>query len=155
MLTLDLPSTAWLIAGSYAAAVVSALLPWVNGEVMLLAAVPTASARGAVLPLVLAFTLGQMTGKCAMYWLTRTATGRSQRVDAVVERWRERFERYPRWAVVLVFVSAMVGLPPFYAVSIAAGGLRLPFGRFVVAGGTGRFAHFGLLAYVPQSLGFL
>ena len=155
-MTPDATSTVWLVLFGYAAAVVSALLPWVNGELLLLAAVPLASARGALLAVVMAFTLGQMTDKCAMYWLTRTATSRrSPRMDAAIERWRGPFERHSRLAVALVFASAMLGLPPFYAVSVAAGGLRMPFQSFVVAGTLGRFVHFGLLSIMPRTLGLM
>lgn len=146
----------WLLGGSYVAALVSALLPWVNGELLMLAAMPAATKLGAVPPVVVAFTLGQMTGKSAMYWVTRTAVRRpSARLAAAGERWRTRFEQHPRWTLVVVFVSGVVGLPPFYAVSIAAGTLRMPFTRFVAAGGAGRLAHFAMLACVPEALGLL
>jgi membrane protein YqaA with SNARE-associated domain len=152
----DAPSNLWVVVTGYATAMVSALLPWINGELLMLAAAPMASKRGVLLPLVVAFTLGQMTGKCAMYWLTRTATTRrSPGVDAAIQRWRGPFARHPRRALALVFVSAVIGLPPFYAVSIAAGGLRMPFGSFALVGTVGRFFHFGLLATVPRTFGWM
>ena len=40
-MTLDATATVWLVLSAYAAAVVSALLPWVNGELLSLAAVPS------------------------------------------------------------------------------------------------------------------
>ena len=47
-------------------------------------------------------------------------------------------------------VSALVGVPPFYVVSVVAGALRLSFAAFLAVGGLGRLAHFGLLAAAPH-----
>jgi len=45
-------------------------------------------------------------------------------------------------------VSAAVGFPPFFAVSIAAGTFGMAFGAFLAAGGAGRFVHFAALALI-------
>lgn len=49
-----------------------------------------------------------------------------------------------------MLVSAVVGLPPFYVVSIACGLLRFPFARFFVLGLLGRLVHFGVIVMAPQ-----
>ena len=146
-------------AGCYGAAVASALVPWINAELLMLAAMPLALTHDALAPLVVIFTLGQMTGKSAMYWLGHRSAKREggrlrvPRLRAAVERWRERFERHPKSALACVFVSAALGFPPFYAVSIAAGSFHMAFGRFLAVGGLGRLIHFAVLALIPVVAG--
>jgi len=144
-------STTWLMVGCYGAAVTSALLPWVNAEVLMLSAMPVAAAHGALMPLVAVFTLGQMTGKSIMFWLSRSARLPVPRMRDAVEAWRGRFERHPRSALACVFVSAALGFPPFYAVSVAAGTFRMAFGKFLAVGSAGRFVHFAALALLLNS----
>ena len=149
---------AWLVPLVYVLGVGSAVLPWLNAEVLLLGAVPLAGHMGGLLAgrlvapgaLVVAMTAGQMTGKCAIYWLARR--GRSPqhpRLAGFLARWRDRIERRPYATTALVFVSAVVGFPPFFLVSIAAGAGRMAFAGFVTAGTIGRLIHFGAIAAVP------
>jgi membrane protein YqaA with SNARE-associated domain len=146
-------SDLWLALGCYGAAVVSAIVPWVNAELLMLSAVPLAGSRGELTTLVLAVTMGQMTGKSVMYWLSRTATGdRARRLHVLTERWRDRFAQHPRSVVALVLVSALVGFPPFYLVSIAAGAFKVAFARFLAVGAFGRLLHFAIIAAVPHLL---
>jgi len=137
------------LAGAYGAFVVSALVPWVNAEVLLLSMMPFVRSWGDAAVLVVVATAGQITGKVAIYWLGRVAgdagvTG--ARYQPVVERWRERMTRRPGSAVSLLFFSATVGVPPFYVLTALAGALRVRFAAFVAAGTIGRLLHFGLIA---------
>lgn len=52
--------------------------------------------------------------------------------------------------MVLVFISAVFGVPPFYVITILAGVFRLRFGRFVAIGICGRLLHFGALVSIPH-----
>ena len=141
----------WILIACFGASILTALLPWMNAEILLLSAVPIVAAHGSVLPLVAAVTMGQMTGKSVMYWVSRNASGaRARRLRGAIERWRVQFERHPRSAIALVLVSALIGFPPFYAVSIAAGACGMRFGRFLVVGGAARFVHFAVVALLPQ-----
>jgi membrane protein YqaA with SNARE-associated domain len=141
----------WTAAGFFAASILSALLPWVNAELLMLSAVPLASSHASLMGLVAAVTMGQMTGKSVMYWISRNATGTyARRVRNAVEGLRTRLEGHPRAALGLVLVSALVGVPPFYAVSIAAGASGMRFGRFLAVGGFARFVHFAAVALLPQ-----
>jgi membrane protein YqaA with SNARE-associated domain len=151
MSALEPSAVSWLLIGCFGAAILSALVPWVNGEVVMLSALPMAAAHGKLVALVLAVTLGQMIGKSTMYWLSRNASGaHARRVQGAVERWRSRFERHPHSALGVVLVSALVGFPPFYAVSIAAGAFKMPFGRFLAVGSVSRVAHFAIFAFLPH-----
>ena len=69
---------------------------------------------------------------------------------AAVARWRDRFERHPRAVLATVLVSAVVGLPPFYVVSVAAGAMGLQFRRFVFVGTLGRLLHFAAVAWMGR-----
>ena len=141
------------MAGYYGLAIASAVLPLVNGELLMLSAIPLAGSRPALAALVLAVSAGQMTGKTAAYWMSRSSTrAHSPRLQRALDRWRERLERRPGSALLMTFVSALVGVPPFFVVSIAAGTLRVAFGRFLAVGSAGRLIHFALVAFIPELL---
>lgn len=148
------PHIWWLAGGCYILALVSALVPWVNAEVLMLAALPFARSPLHLALLVALMTLGQMTGKSAMYWCSRRAAFRpTLRMRDSMARWKARLDRHPRSALGVVLLSSAVGIPPFYIVSIVAGALNIAFGRFLVVGTLGRLVHFAALALVPQLIG--
>lgn len=141
----------WIQASCFGLSVVSALVPWVNGEAILLAFSASARSWSQLAVLVVVTTAGQMLGKCVLYGAARTAAGRrTHEPDQRTERWRRRLEASPHGALALVFVSSVVGLPPFYLVTMVAGAGRLGFGRFISAGTAGRLVRFGALVTVPR-----
>jgi membrane protein YqaA with SNARE-associated domain len=129
--------------------VASGVIPIVNAEIFLVgvAAVAPSSSLWVV---ALVASLGQMVAKSIMYLggrgVFRLPMGKRkadlEAVRAKVERWRSKD--------LLVFVSAALGLPPFFAIAILAGTLRFPFARFVLAGFAGRLVRFSLVLAVPQ-----
>ena len=131
--------------------ILSAIVPWVNAEVILLSLAALVDSPLALVVLVIVATAGQMVGKCVVYWTGRRS-GRlhSPRVADALERWRHRLAKHPSNAVTLVLVSSIVGIPPFYPVTLAAGALGVDFWRFLVAGTVGRLVRFGALAFVPH-----
>lgn len=145
------------VAGYYTLAIVTAVVPWVNAEVVMLSAVPLAATSWQLAALVTAVSLGQMTGKSALYWASRRTDPASHwpRWQRAIERWRTRFAGRPVAAIALLFVSALVGVPPFFAVTLAAGGVRVAFVWFLAAGTIGRVLHFALVALAPHLLGRL
>jgi membrane protein DedA with SNARE-associated domain len=143
-----------LVLAYYGLAIVSAVVPWVNAELLMLSASPLAGSGLEICALVLAVSAGQMTGKAAAYWVSRrSAPAHPPRLRRAIERWRDRFERRPSSALVITFVSALVGVPPLFVVSIAAGALRVAFGRFMAVGSAGRLLHFALVAFAAEWLG--
>lgn len=144
-----LQATLLALAGAYGAFVASAVVPWVNAEILLLSMMPFVRSWADAAVLVVVATTGQITGKIGIYWLGRVAgsTGRggSRRLGAV-ERWHGRMTRRPGSAASLLFLSATVGVPPFYVLTALAGVLRVRFVVFLVAGTVGRLLHFGLIA---------
>jgi membrane protein YqaA with SNARE-associated domain len=78
----------------------------------------------------------------------RIARARSGRV----QRWLGCL-RHGRWrAIVVVFVSPTLGLPPLYLSTLAAGTAGMPFGSFIVAAAVGRVLRFGSLVVLPNAL---
>ena len=61
-----MPDTVWVVAGYFGLAVLSAVVPWFNAEVVMLSAVPLAASPLQLGLLVGAVTAGQMTGKATM-----------------------------------------------------------------------------------------
>jgi membrane protein YqaA with SNARE-associated domain len=138
----------------FALAVLSAIVPWVNGELLMLSAVPVAATSAQLAGLVVVVTVGQMVGKSVMYWLSRGATSRRiPRLEAAIARWRGRFEGRLASALGITLVSSAVGFPPFYLVSIAAGALNVPFAPFLIVGTIGRLVHFATVALIPYVAG--
>ena len=131
--------------------IVSALVPWVNGEAIMLSLAALARSPEDLAALVLLASTGQMAGKCGLYWAGRGSLPRwSGRISAKLASWRERFEQSPSKPLALVFISSAVGIPPFYVITILAGTFRVPFGRFVGVGMCGRLVRFSFVALVPQ-----
>ncbi len=130
--------------------IVSALVPWVNGEVVLLSLTALAHSPWARLMLVLSASAGQMAGKCVLYWAGKGVIPlKSGRMKEAISVWKGRLEKSPSKLLSLVFVSSAVGIPPFYVITILAGALRVRFGPFFTVGACGRLARFGVLAFVP------
>jgi membrane protein YqaA with SNARE-associated domain len=147
-------SLATTVLAYYALAIVSAVVPWVNAELVMVSAVPLAGSPLQLTGLVVAVSLGQMTGKSVMYWLSRRSAARPTwtRWQRSVDAWRARFDTRPVAALALTFVSALIGIPPFFIVSIAAGAVRVAFGWFLAVGIAGRLLHFGAVALLPGLL---
>jgi membrane protein YqaA with SNARE-associated domain len=141
----------WLVAGTYLYCVASGFVFFINAEIFLLA-VAAASPPAAAVPLVVAAVLGQMTAKSGMYLAGRGVLslpfGRKQRRLEAAGRRLQASRIGPGG---FTFLSASVGLPPFYVVSILAGTLRIPFLVFFLPGTAGRLIRFGILAFSPQA----
>jgi membrane protein YqaA with SNARE-associated domain len=132
----------------------SAVVPFVNAELYLLAASSLVAPQLAP-ALVVAGALGQMLGKSLMYHAGRGAlrlpSERLRRmVASVEERYRQGGTGGAAVGGTVILASAGIGLPPFYVVSIACGILRIPFALFFSLGLIGRLARFGVIVLGPQ-----
>ncbi len=126
--------------------VVSAIVPWVNAEVIVASLPAVAETPVALAVLVVVATIGQMAGKCVVYWTARRGTRTpSAAVQGRIDRWRRPFERHAWAPAAFVLLSSIVGLPPFYLTTMLAGAVRMNFTLFLVAGTTGRLVRFGAL----------
>jgi membrane protein YqaA with SNARE-associated domain len=138
-------------SGLYALAVLTAILPWVNAEVVMISAAAVCTSGEAISVAVILVTAGQMTGKSAMYWMMRYGdAGIPVRLRTAIERWRAQLAERPRRTLATILTSAVIGIPPFYVVSAAAGAFRVDFCRFVIVGTCGRLVHFAVVAFAPH-----
>ena len=129
--------------------VASAVMPWVNAEIVLLSFTTAASSPGTMAAFVVVATAGQMTGKMALYAAGyRGSRAPSERMARILGAWRPRCEANPWRADWLVLVSSTIGVPPFIVTSLLAGALRMRIARFVVAGSIGRLIRFSMLTVV-------
>jgi len=132
-------------------AIVSALVPWFNAEVLMLSFSILARSPLQLILLVVLAGAGQMVGKCILYWTGRGVIPLgSGRIGRKIDSWRDRFADSSKKSIWLVFISAVFGIPPFYVISILAGAFRLRFPHFIAVGACGRILHFGILALLPQ-----
>jgi membrane protein YqaA with SNARE-associated domain len=129
-----------------AAAFLSGFVPLVNIEAYILGA--AALLPGAPpLVVVVPAALGQMAAKAVLFLGGRGLVALPLRVRdrALAVSARLGTRRPPA----LVFTSALTGLPPFYAVSVAAGMLGFRPGPFLAAGLAGRLLRFGAVFALP------
>jgi membrane protein YqaA with SNARE-associated domain len=141
----------WTIATCFVAAIVSALLPWVNAELMLLAVAAPLTSVSDVSGVVLAVTVGQVIGKSGLYWMARQTSlvAPNGRCGKAIDRWRVACDSRHRSTQTMLTCSAIFGLPPFYVTTVAAGALRVDFVRFLVAAVFGRLVHFSAVGLAP------
>ena len=110
--------------------IASGFIPVLNAEIFLVG-VAAVAPRSSLSAIALVAAAGQMVAKSGMYLGGRGVVRlpREKR-KADLEALRARVERW-RSKDLLVFVSAGLGLPPFFVMSILAGTLRFPFVRFL------------------------
>ncbi len=126
----------------------SGFVPILNAEVFLVG-IAALAPHDALPGVVVLAAAGQMVAKAGMYLggrgVVRLPKGRRREEIAA---WQARVERW-RSKDLLILVSASVGLPPLFVMSVLAGTLRFPFVRFLVAGFLGRLLRFGVVVAVP------
>lgn len=145
----------WSIMG---ASIASALLPLINIEAILALAVSQEPDHVALL--LVAATVGQMVGKIAWYWgganLDRAKWVHRHlekpKPKAALAKWHERAEGRPVFTAGLLFVSALVGFPPYAVTAVLAGVLRVNFVVFLLTGLLGRGIRFWLVVAGTTSL---
>ena len=142
---------AWMMLSYFGLGVVSAVLPWINAEIIVLSLPGVAPSKAALMALVVIATAGQMTGKSFVYWAGRRGNRvLPGRAGTALEKLKNRLSSRPSRAVVLVLVSALVGLPPFFLITMVGGAVKMNFLAFLTAGTAGRLVRFGLLVTLPQ-----
>jgi len=138
----------WLT--TFGVAVLSAVIPVVNIEIYLLGASALAP-RHMVIPLIVAGTLGQVIGKIALYYAGSGALKiPGKRLQGALQRMNTQMQERPRMGSALVFVSATLGLPPYYVVTLAAGAARMNLPVFLAVSLVGRLIRFTIVVAVPQ-----
>ena len=138
-----------LLLLTFAFGVVSAVIPIFNMEAYISVLYASTDHYPALL-LAFVGSLGQNLGKLVWYFVSRGALDlpwlkrqlSSPKRQAQFERWREFVQGRPFMSGVLTFVSAAIGFPPFFAMAMVAGTLRMNVVVFFVAGLLGRTLFF-------------
>ena len=128
---------------------VSAVIPLFNMEAYISVLYANSTEHSA---LMIAFvgSLGQNVGKLVWYYICRGALDipwLKRRMDtprrqASYRRWSDFVQGRPFMSGLLTFISAAVGFPPFFAMAMVAGTLRMNVVVFFVAGLLGRTLFF-------------
>ena len=142
--------------------VLSAVFPLANAEGYVIAS-QMSSVAGAI-PIALGVGIGQTIGKLTLFVGVRSGKNsrfvhaqRAKVRSRPPSRARERFRRAlrgllalvgtKRWGLPIVFLAAVLGIPPLYAVALLAGATKMRvvlFGLVVLVGRMGRFVLFAL-----------
>ena len=137
--------------GTFVVALLSGVVPVVNIEVYLVA-VGSLSQASPVRVTILV-TLGQMLGKCLLYLSGRGLINLSFWPSwKSLEKTRDALDRNKGRTEGLVFMSALTGLPPFFALSVLAGVVKMPILRFLTPGTLGRGLRFALVLLASRFL---
>ena len=142
-------------AASFAVAIISGLVPVVNAELYLVGVVLAVGGIPEALLLAVIVALGQMVAKIVMYQAALRATNlgkRSPRLEPKIEKARAYVEKWRSKPLSVTFVSATLGLPPFYLVSLVAGMLQVPFRAFFIVGLIGRTLRFATIAVIAAAV---
>ncbi|MGE0869871.1 MAG: hypothetical protein AB7P03_15000 [Kofleriaceae bacterium] len=145
-----------LYGGTLIVAFVAGMLPIVGIEVFLLGiATLYAPSWGQLIALVLLAALGHQIAKTSCYLAGAGAMALprgklKQQLDAAVGR----IERWNKQPMLILGLSATVGLPPLYLLSfIARPLLGIGFWRFTIVVFIGRVLRFGVTTAAPLLLG--
>lgn len=132
------PSAVAILASIAALCIVGGVLPFTPMEAIVVGVAVTVR-PALVIPVIVVATVTQMAAKVAVFAggrLARTPLG--SRRQAAVDAAARRLTGDRRLRLATTFFSAVSGLPPFYAVTVAYGALRLPIGEYLVTGTAGR-----------------
>jgi membrane protein YqaA with SNARE-associated domain len=150
--TTDLIESLGIYGGTYVVCLLAGLIPLINAEFFLVGLTLWAvQDPGRLVAVVLLASLGQMTAKIILYY---AAYGMFElprgRFKAKIEAARGRMEKWRDRPKYVLAISATVGLPPFYLVSLAAGALRIRLATFCAIGLVGRIVHFAVVVAIAR-----
>jgi membrane protein YqaA with SNARE-associated domain len=143
--------SAHVLVGSFFTCVLSGFVPLVNGEVVVVGAALLLPAAERV-PLVLLCASGQMLAKLILYALARWSPARLP-PPARRALWRvEKLRAMRGGSSLLLLTSAVIGVPPFYLVTLAAGLVGVRPARFAVLGFAGTVVRYAVLTWSASRL---
>lgn len=141
-----------LLLATFGYCVASALIPVINAEAYV-AGVGVLFHGAAIWGVAATAAGGQMVGKVVYFLLgrkslewqwVRTKLDTPKRREAL-ERWRQRIGDRLWMAGLVLFASALLGVPPFLVLAVLAGQLRVPLPLFVAVGFLGRLGRFAII----------
>lgn len=139
-----------LLVGTFVFSLVGGIVPFLNVEAYLLS-LGVFAPGASVWPVALAAALGQMAAKSLLYLAGRgllrlPMRAMRERIQAATAR----LAAAESGSMAVVTTSAVTGIPPFYAISVAAGVLHLRFARFFAVGLAGRVVRFAAVVALPR-----
>ncbi|MDQ6642027.1 MAG: VTT domain-containing protein [Actinomycetota bacterium] len=137
-----------LLALTLVFGMVSSVVPVFNMETYIVLAY--ARSERSALELAVIGSLGQNIGKLVWYYVCRQSIDipwfkkrlETPKRQAQFERWSDFVQGRPLVSGLLTFVSALIGVPPFFVMAMIAGTLRMNVVVFFVAGLLGRTLFF-------------
>ena len=116
-----------------------------------LVAVGAVAPRWLLVPLILLAAASHMATKMLVFYggrkVEKAFKGRSrERFEAV----RTRLTGKPALQRGTLFLSSVVGFPPFYLMTAICGTLKMPTREFIILGTAGRLIRFAVLMLLPQ-----
>ena len=136
-----------LYGGTLVVCAVSGVVPLIQTELYLVGLAAVVDPRHLPALAVIA-ALGQMAGKVLVYYAGRGVLRLPFKKDRMGQ-WEEKLRSHRGGVDGVLFLSAFLGVPPIYAVSISAGALRWSLTRFLVVGFVGRTLRFVVVMAVP------
>jgi len=119
-------------------------LPFLNADLFVVA-IATVVPPSQLTWLIAIATAGQVLGKVLTYSAAERLVSRRHAQPHILEM----FRRTGAARDALIFLSALASVPPFFAVSLAAGAAEFGLLRFVLAASAGRAIRTALLVSVP------
>ena len=143
-----------LLAGVFVGIFIAGFLPWPGAEAILIGAAFLVSPQELV-PLVIVSTAAQMLAKTGLYAAARWAPKYLPQKARQFIHQAEKYKEKRKVMAMILLASSSLSVPPFFAVTIASGTLRIPFGMFIGTGFGGivsRYAFFAWSAMLVSDL---
>lgn len=136
-----------LYGGTIVVCAISAVVPLVHTELYLVGLAAVVDPHH--LPgLAVVAAIGQMAGKVLVYYAGKGVLRLPFKKDRM-EQWQEKLRTHKAGVDGVLFLSAFLGLPPHYAVSVSAGALGWSLTRFLIVGFVGRTLRFVVVMAIP------
>ena len=136
--------------GTLLVGILSGLVPVVNSELFIAVAIRLFLLDGGLLGVIavgLLMALGEMIAKVGLYQAAQRGSElASGKLAVQLARARARVDKWRSKPLSILFISGVVGLPPFYLIALVAGLLRIRFTTFLWVGMVGRTIRFVGLA---------
>lgn len=141
-----------LLLTTFGYCIASALIPVINAEAYV-AGVGVVFHGAAIWGVAATAAGGQMVGKIIYFLLGRRSLQwawvrkklAEPKRQAALERWQTRIGDRLWMAGLVLFASALLGVPPFLVLAVIAGQMRVPLPLFVVVGFAGRLGRFAAI----------
>lgn len=132
--------------------IVGGALPFTPMEAMVVGVAVTVR-PALVLPVIVVATVAQMAAKLLVFAGGRAGrTTLGPRRQALVDVASQRLSGRRTLRLTTTFLSAVAGLPPFYAVTVAYGALRLPMSEYLITGTAGRTLRLAVMILAGRML---